>query len=140
MKLDPNDCCVLNGGSGSWAFEPLAQQLSAALGVAISTEPKRFNYLLNLETLSADFSHEVFIPLSSVRIASDKRLMAEAFQREGVPTPHTVLLSSFGEVIQFVARHTESEWCLKFPTDCGANGHRMITADSPEPPNWPHPF
>lgn len=140
MNTKASDCCVLNGGRGSWAFEPLAEQLSVALDVPVSAEPRRFNYLLYLDALPDDFPHQVFIPLSSVRIASDKRLMAEAFHRNDVLTPRTVLLDSFSEALQFLTQHPESEWCLKFPTGCGANGHRMITADSPEPPNWPRPF
>jgi hypothetical protein len=57
-----------------------------------------------------------------------------------VPTPRTILLHSFAEVTEFVADQWEAEWCLKFPTCCGANGHRMVTAESIEPPNWPRPF
>jgi len=49
MSLSPKDCCVLNGGSGAWAFEPLALQLSSSLGVDVSGEPRRFNYLLHIE-------------------------------------------------------------------------------------------
>ncbi|MES2571758.1 MAG: hypothetical protein V4710_17110, partial [Verrucomicrobiota bacterium] len=135
-----NDCCILNGGSGSWAFEPLAQQLSNALELPISAEPRRFNYLLSLEAVDDDFSSELFIPLSAIRTAADKRLMAAAFERHQVPTPHTALLDPFSEVIHFLTTHPNSEWCLKFPTGCGANGHRMVTATSSEPPNWPRPF
>jgi glutathione synthase/RimK-type ligase-like ATP-grasp enzyme len=140
VNIEANGCCVLNGGSGSWAFEPLAEQLSAALDVTVSAEPRRFNYLLYLDSVPDHFPHRVFIPLSSIRIASDKRLMAEAFHRNDVPTPRTVLLDSFSDVRQFITQHTEVNWCLKFPTGCGANGHRMITAESPEAPNWPRPF
>jgi hypothetical protein len=140
MNTKVNDSCVLNGGPGSWAFEPLAEQLSAALGVPILAEPRSFNYLLCLDPLPDHFPHRVFIPLSAVHIASDKRLMTEAFHHHDVPIPRTVLLNSFAEVIHYVARHSKSEWCLKFPTGCGAKGHRMIAADSPEPPNWPRPF
>lgn len=140
MNTKPNENCVLNGGPGSWAFEPLAEQLSTALGVPISAEPRRFNYLLCLDTLPDQFSHQLFIPLSSVRVASDKRLMTEAFRRNDVPIPRTVLLNSFPEVVQYVEQHVKSEWCLKFPTGCGAHGHRMIAADSTEPANWPRPF
>lgn len=140
MTIRADDCCVLNGGGGSWAFEPLARQLSVALGVPVSADPLRFNYLLYFEPIGDDFSHQVFIPLPSVRIAADKRLMTETFQRHGVPIPRSVLIDSFAEIKEFVARHPESEWCLKFPTGCGAMGHRMLTIDSPEPKNWPRPF
>lgn len=134
------DCCVLNGGKGSWAFEPLAQQLSSALGIPISAEPTRFNYLLHLDTMAEPFPHPLFIPLSSIRTASDKRLVEAAFARNQVPTPFTHLAETFAEAVQFVAAHPESEWCLKYPTSCGANGHRMITSSSPKPPKWPRPF
>jgi len=134
------DCCVLNGGHGSWAFDPLAKQLSTGLGIDISPEPRCFNYLLSLKEPVDALSQRVFIPLSAVRVASDKRQIAEAFQQQRVPCPQTVLFDTFNEVVQFVARHSGMEWCLKFPTSCGASGHRMITPDSPEPPNWPRPF
>jgi len=32
MAISKDDCCVLNSGSGAWAFEPLAIQLSSSLG------------------------------------------------------------------------------------------------------------
>jgi hypothetical protein len=32
------------------------------------------------------------------------------------------------------------EWCLKYPTVCGASGHRMVSAQDAEPRNWPRPF
>jgi glutathione synthase/RimK-type ligase-like ATP-grasp enzyme len=140
MNSNLHDCCVLNGGSGSWAFDALAQQLSTALRVPVSAQARRFNYLLHVEPLSDDFSQNVFIPISSVHLASDKRLIAAAFHRHGVPAPHTVLLDTFGEVIDFVANQSEVEWCLKFPTGCGANGHRLVNTHSSEPPNWPRPF
>ena len=50
MAIPRTDCCVLNAGPGAWAFEPLANQLAAALGIDVSTEPRRFNYVLHLET------------------------------------------------------------------------------------------
>jgi glutathione synthase/RimK-type ligase-like ATP-grasp enzyme len=140
MNSNLNDCCILNGGSGSWAFDTLAQQLSTALRVSISAQARRFNYLLQVDSLSDDFSQKVFIPISSIHLASDKRLIAETFQRHGVPTPHTVLSDTFGDVIDFVAQHPDIEWCLKFPTGCGANGHRLVNVSSSEPPNWPRPF
>ena len=140
MELDANDCCVLNGGSGAWAFEPLAEQLSQAVGIPVSASPRRFNYLLHLEAMDDDFDGRVFIPLASIRIAADKRLMAATFARHALPTPQTVLLESFDQVRHFIAQDPLSPWCLKYPTGCGANGHRLIDHDSVEPPNWPRPF
>ena len=140
MKLEINDCCVLNQGRGSWAFDPLARQLSAVLGIPVSAEPRRFNYLLDCETLPADDAADsFFIPLRAIRVASDKRLIAAAFHKHEVPAPRTVLLETFREVMEFVTRHSEVEWCLKFPTGCGAAGHRLITSNSMEPRNPDQP-
>jgi glutathione synthase/RimK-type ligase-like ATP-grasp enzyme len=140
MKTAADDCCILNGGSGAWAFAPLADQLSGALGVPVSAEPRRLNYLLHLDALETDFRPGTFIPLAAIRLAADKRLLAEAFQRHGVPTPRTFLLETFPEVIRHVGAHPGIEWCLKFPTGCGASGHRLVVPDSSEPANWPRPF
>jgi hypothetical protein len=140
MKPEADDCCILNGGSGAWAFAPLAAQLSGALGVPISAEPRRFNYLLHLDALETDFRPETFVPLAAIRMAADKRLLAAAFQRHGVPTPRTFLLETFSEVIRHVGMHPDIEWCLKYPTGCGASGHRRVSPGSSEPPNWPRSF
>jgi hypothetical protein len=141
MSLLPKDCCVLNSGNGAWAFEPLAAQLSSSLGVDVAEKPRRFNYLLHVEEVGGlPVGCEVFIPTEAVRLASDKRLLAAVFHEHGVPTPLTWLFDSFSDVLSFVRAHTGSEWCLKHPTGCAANGHRMITEASVEPPNWPRPF
>ena len=140
MSLSPKDCCVLNSGSGAWAFEPLALQLSASLGVDVSGEPRRFNYLLHVEDTDGPVRCDVFIRPEAVRLASDKRLLAAVFIKHGVPTPETHLLDTFEDVLRFIGDHSRSEWCLKYPTSCGASGHRLITAASVEPPDWPRPF
>ncbi len=140
MSQVSEECCILNGGSGSWAFEPLALRLSSALGVEIASEPRRFNYVLSVEDTEMLHGRDTFIPLASIRLASDKRLLAAVFGEQGVPTPITHLLSSFAEVRSYVAAHSEIEWCLKYPTSCGATGHRLVTANSEEPPKWPTPF
>ena len=140
MTLSPKDCCVLNSGNGAWAFEPLALQLSSSLGVDVSSQPRRFNYLLHVEDMDSPVGRGMFIPTEAVRLASDKRLLAAAFIEHGVPTPETHLLDTFEQVLRFVREHPESEWCLKYPTGCGASGHRLITEASAKPPNWPHPF
>lgn len=139
-NISPGDCCVLNGGNGAWAFEPLAHQLSTALGIDIAVKPRRFNYLLQLENPECPPGADMFIPIEAVRLASDKRLLAAAFARHGVPTPETHLLDTFGQVLQFVRERAGTGWCLKYPTSCGASGHRMVDVSSVEPPNWPRPF
>lgn len=140
MKIDSLNCSVLNGGKGAWAFAPLAEQLSAALGIPISERPRRFSYLLHCASIEEAFAGQFFIPLHAIRLAADKRQVTEAFAQHSVPTPHTRLFENFDEVIRFVSAKPQSEWCLKFPTGCGANGHRLIHANSAEPPNWPRPF
>lgn len=133
-------CCVLNGGNGAWAFEPLASQLSVSVGIPVSAEPREFNYVLCVEEPDSLGSLGSFIPLEASRVASDKRMLASVFNNFRVPTPRTVLLDQFNDVSKFIGIHAAQEWCLKYPTSCGANGHRMLTVQSPEPPNWPRPF
>lgn len=140
MSLSTQECCVLNSGSGAWGFEPLAVQLSSCLGIEISDEPRRFNYLLHVEDVNRPIAYDVFIPTEAIRQASDKRLLAAKFLEYGVPTPLTQLIDDFAEVIRFIQKHSGHEWCLKYPTSCGASGHRLITEASVEPPNWPRPF
>lgn len=140
MRFSREDCCVLNSGPGAWAFEAFAEHLACALAIPVSTEPKRFNYLLQSDRPEALAHHSVFIPLKSIHLASDKRLLAGVFHKHRVPAPDTHLFDDFSEVTSFVITQKESEWCLKFPTSCGANGHRMLTEQSQEPPDWPRPF
>jgi glutathione synthase/RimK-type ligase-like ATP-grasp enzyme len=140
MPPPKTNCCILNGGGGSWAFEPLARLLSAALGIPISAEPREFNYLLSTDSIPDGLAPRVFIPLPALHLASDKRLLAATFERHGVTTPQTVLCESFTAVREFLAAHTDREWCLKYPVGCGANGHRFISIDSSEPARWPRPF
>jgi len=130
----------LNSGSGAWAFEPLAVHLSSSLGVDVSTEPRRFNYLLHVEDADRLTEYPVFIPRESIRLASDKRLLATVFLAHNVPTPLTQLFNTFDDVLNFIRENACHEWCLKYPTGCGASGHRMVTETSAEPPNWLRPF
>jgi glutathione synthase/RimK-type ligase-like ATP-grasp enzyme len=131
---------VLNSGSGAWGFEPLAAQLSSSLGIDVSEQPRRFNYLLHVEASGSSAGFDVFIPTEAVRLASDKRLLARVFTENCVPVPLTRLFDSFDDVLSFIRAHSSNEWCLKYPIGCGANGHKMITESSVESPNWPRPF
>lgn len=85
-------------------------------------------------------SHESFIPLPASRVASDKRLVAHAFREADVPMPRTFLVEEFSDVIRHVTEHPGTEWCLKFPTGCGASGHRLVTPGGREPSCWPRPW
>jgi hypothetical protein len=64
--MKPNDCCILNSGGGSWAFAPLARQLSDALWVDVSETPRRFNYLLLADDAVAEARDDFFIPFASM--------------------------------------------------------------------------
>jgi hypothetical protein len=138
--MDRNEACILNGGTGAWAFEPLAEQLAAAIGVEISSTPRRFNYVLQFEPFEPGVMERSFIPWPALELASDKRLMAQRFTERKVTAPPTELIDTFEQVQDFVRAHADREWCLKFPTGCGGNGHRMLVLGEPEPRRWPRPF
>lgn len=56
------------------------------------------------------------------------------------------LLACLGVEVATVPRRfnylerADCQWCLKYPTGCGASGHRLVSKMSTEPPNWPRPF
>ncbi len=137
--MTSESCCILNGGGGAWAFAPLARQLSDALWLDISETPREYNYLLLTDS---DPSHcgELFIPFEAMRIASDKRLLAKVFAARGVPTPVTYLVDSLADAEHFLRAYPEKQWCLKYPTGCGAAGHRMLVSGMTLPRNWPFPL
>jgi hypothetical protein len=134
------DACIVNGGAGNWAFAPLARQLAEALGIEICERPRRFNYFLSCENREDWDQSASFIPQHSVQIAADKREIAKAFKRAHVPRPETHLLNHYSEIQDLLRREPRREWCLKFPTGCGASGHRLITETDSEPSRWPRPF
>jgi glutathione synthase/RimK-type ligase-like ATP-grasp enzyme len=118
----------------------LANQLSAALRIDVSERPRRFNYLMNVEDATLLDGCASFVPISSIRLASDKRLLAQTFLEKNVPTPQTILVEEFAEVQNFVRTNAGKKWCLKYPTSCGASGHRTVLATDDTPPNWPAPY
>ncbi|RYD82930.1 MAG: hypothetical protein EOP84_08650, partial [Verrucomicrobiaceae bacterium] len=78
MSYFTEECCILNGASGSWAFEPLALRLSSVLGVDVAEQPRGFNYILHVGDTEISPGCDTFIPFRSIRLASDKRLLAAA--------------------------------------------------------------
>src|SRR5689334_6841174 len=92
--MDAHDCCILNAGGGSWAFAPLAEQLSRALWVDVAEEPRGFNYLLLADDAMVRRRDDFFIPFASLEIASDKRSLARIFAARSVPVPETHLVDS----------------------------------------------
>jgi hypothetical protein len=133
-------CCILNGGAGAWAFEELAEQLRRSLWLDVATEPHEFNYLLSTDCFEAEGVGESFIPRRSIWIASDKRLQARTFAAAAVPIPETRLLGSLAEAELVVAEDPGREWCLKFPTGCGASGHRRLEPGLTLSKGWPFPL
>jgi hypothetical protein len=138
--MKPNDCCILNSGGGSWAFAPLARQLSDALWVDVSQASRRFNYLLLADDGVAEARDDFFIPFPAMQLAADKRLVASAFAAHGVPTPRTLLLESMEDAERLLVAEPDRKWCLKFPTGCGASGHRFLTSGMRLPEGWPLPL
>ena len=134
-----SDCCILNSGGGAWAFEPLARQLSDALWVEVSEIPRAHNYLLLADDSAASQCNS-FVPFAAMRMASDKRLLAKAFADHGVPTPQTFLFDSLEEAERLLVQSPDRQWCVKYPTGCGASGHRMLTANMTLPDGWPMPL
>lgn len=133
-------CCILNGGGGAWAFAGLADQLSRALWLDVSEKPQAFNYLLVVDRFDADACGKLFIPYRAMQLAADKRLLAQVFAAAGVPTPETRLVGSLSEAERMLSEEVGREWCIKFPTGCGASGHRRLTPDMVLPRNWPLPL
>lgn len=138
--MKPDSCCILNGGGGAWAFDTLAAELGRALWLDVSEVPREFNYLLCLDGLDPTTCGELFIPYRSLQLAADKRLLAEVFASAGVPIPETRLVGSLAEAERMVAEEPTREWCLKFPTGCGASGHRRLIAGMQLPRSWPFPL
>ena len=135
-----NECCILSSGAGSWAFHPLANDLSKHIGVEVSDAPRRFNYLLHYGLEPSFDDGEVFIPVESIRIAADKRRQAKLFREHKVPSPETHLFENVADVFQHIVSRPDKEWCLKFPTGCGATGHQMLGGAVVIPNSWPKPF
>ncbi len=140
MTLPATACCVLNNGAGAWAFETLARELSAALWVDVSDTPRQYNYLLLVEDYAPAACNDLFTPLRSIEIASDKRLLAQVFKEHDIPTPETHLVETLEEVQRLRRERPQRQWCLKYPTGCGAGGHRLITDDLTLPRDWPRPY
>jgi glutathione synthase/RimK-type ligase-like ATP-grasp enzyme len=138
--MDARRCCILNEGGGTWAFEGLARQLGDALWIDVSEVPRDFNYFLTADRFAPSACGDLFISFQAMRLASDKRLLAEVFTTHRVPTQATRLLGSLAEAKAFAADERPREWCVKFPTGCGATGHRILTPDVALFEGWPRPL
>lgn len=138
--MKPESCCILNVGDGAWAFAAIARGLGESLWLDVSETPRAFNYLLQSDTPDAGGCDALFIPYRSMQIAADKRRLAEAFAAAGVPTPETRLVGALAEAERLTAEEPGRAWCLKYPTGCGASGHRLLTPGMTLPTTWPLPL
>jgi glutathione synthase/RimK-type ligase-like ATP-grasp enzyme len=138
--MRPDSCCILNGGGGAWAFATLAQQLSNALWVEVSDAPRQYNYLLAMDDFDASVAGELFIPLRCLELAADKRRLAEVFAARSIPTPETHLVHSLEDAERIMQENLGRDWCLKYPTSCGATGHCMLAPGMTLPKDWPRPL
>lgn len=140
MRVERHRCCVLNSGSGAWAFESLAKILSTELGVDTCDRPRDFNYLLGFPDAGAFTDRELFIPLEAINAASDKRELVRIFRQHSVPTPETLLVEGPKEAKHFARSHRNKRWCVKYPISCGGTGHFLLTQKVDIPPTWPRPI
>lgn len=129
---------ILNSGAAAWAFEAHAAALADVLWVEVGASPFEQNYLLawdgELQSIQS------FVPMEGIRIAMDKRLQAEVFQKAGVPIPETHLLANEGEVRRVMGNDKDHKWVLKYPQSCGAAGHKMLQTGESIPEDWPKPY
>jgi hypothetical protein len=134
------DCCILNGGDGAWVFDDFAHKLSQTLCLDVSETPREYNYLLSIDDVKNVDDIKLFIPFSSMEIASDKRFLAEAFFAKSVPIPITKLVNSLDEAEQICLDLNHLEWCLKYPIGCGGTGHLLYEPGMSLPRHWPYPL
>ncbi|MFO0797071.1 MAG: hypothetical protein U0804_06305 [Gemmataceae bacterium] len=106
----------------------------------VSDAPRAFNYLLHSDESEPAAGGRLFIPLRGIRLAADKRELAVVFAAARVPTPETLLLDTLDEALRLLSDRPGREWCVKFPTGCGASGHRELTPDLALPRSWPRPL
>lgn len=132
--------CILNSGGGAWAFASLADQLSRALWLDVAQRPYEFNYLLHCDEPTTLAGLGLFISTQSMVLAADKRRLAEVSVDAGVPIPETHLLDSPDRLQQLLNAEPRREWCVKYPTGCGAAGHRLLSGGLTLPESWPRPL
>jgi ATP-grasp domain len=130
---------ILNAGGGSWAFDEIAGRLARAMGLEVSATPAYANYLLGWDGPRAPVGR-CFVPYPAIRVASDKRRLAESFAHHQVATPRTHLLHSEAEVQSLLQAGAPCRWVLKWPTGCGGAGHRLLEPGASLPSGWPLPY
>lgn len=131
---------ILNCGDAAWAFQELAESLANTLQIKIADSPEDYNYVLGLNEADLEqIRNKTFIPIEAIKLAADKRLLAQKFVENGISVPTTHLLNSHQEVVNFIENQTE-QWCLKYPIGCGASGHIIINNIKDIPQKWLKPY
>lgn len=130
---------ILNSGDVAWIFEEHAQRLARVMNIEISSSPSDYNYLLGWKSSEPPVGKS-FIPFQAIELASDKRLLAEVFAKNQVATPKTYLLDSEEDVKRLIQKEAHCQWVLKWPTGCGASGHRLQDLNTPIPQDWLRPY
>jgi hypothetical protein len=131
---------ILNQSDGKWVFENLAQMLSRSLWVDISEDVADLNYVLCTDTDLTNNTLNSFIPIDSIKIASDKRSIDQRFKSHNVSRPTTFIVDSDPEIEAILHKFDRNRWILKYPTGCGGMNHRMIEDVSQIPEKWPQPY
>jgi len=131
---------ILNAGAAAWAFAEHAERLARVFGVDVVSTPRPYNYVLAYDEPAELGEGTSFVPQDGIAVAADKREIARCFHRAVVCTPHTYLVDTPAEVEAIVSTSRDCEWCLKWPTSCGAAGHRLLISDEVVPENWPRPY
>ncbi len=134
------EIAILNKSEGKWAFTGLADILCKSLWVDVSEEAKQLNYVLCIGSDDINTCTNSFIPLDSIKIASDKRKIEKRFLSHNVKRPRTFILESLIDVKLLLDKHSEYCWILKYPIGCGGMHHRIIKDVDQIPEAWERPF
>lgn len=130
---------IVNQGGGKWAFEKLANMLTESLWIDVTDNFGDIDYILCLEKEEVNDINS-FVPIQSIKIASDKRAIAERFNAYDVNRPKTFIANNETEIELILSEYPETLWILKYPTGCGGINHRFLDNVSQIPKNWEKPF
>lgn len=130
---------IVNAGPEAWVFEEHAARMAAALGVEISEEPARYNFVLGWPAQRA-LPARSFIGDEALRCTADKRLQAAAFAAHGVAAPETHVFETRADLGAFLGARREVSWVLKWPTGAGATGHRLLGSTGEILRLWEPPY
>ena len=69
---------------------------------------------------------KVHVTHGNLRVANDKKLWAEFFEENGIPTPSAQVVETYDQLASIVLRDPQSTYCLKQGKGCGGRGFRII--------------